>query len=174
MNQPITRDEMRVFLIVWRCAYTERPLQIHYRVPTMGRYKSLLIAIALFVAAWFLLLSATAGVPENPADLSDTSGLPPVTIYAVALQAIGIVAIIVSVLGMLASYKIRSVSFGFRLAVFWVSNALLVLASLLGVFVIASYVLGTISGVAGVALYIASLALVVIAAPKRVTIKHQP
>lgn len=112
----------------------------------MGRYKCLLIGIVLFVAAWFLLLSAAAGVPENPADLSDTSGLPPVTIYAVALQAIGIVAIIVSVLGMLVSYKISSVSFGFRLAVFLVSNTLLVLASILGVFVIVSYVLGTISG----------------------------
>ncbi|MBH3399182.1 hypothetical protein I5S60_06335 [Pseudomonas fluorescens] len=139
----------------------------------MSRYKSLLIAISLFVAAWFLLLSAVAGVPENPADLSDTSGLPPVTIYAVALQAIGIVAIIISALGMLASYKIRSVSFGVRLAVFLVSNALLALASILGVFVIVSYVLGTISGVAGVALYIASLAFIVIAAPKRVAIERQ-
>lgn len=139
----------------------------------MSRYKSLLIAISLFVAAWFLLLSAVAGVPENPADLSDTSGLPPVTIYAVALQAIGIVAIIISALGMLASYKIRSVSFGVRLAVFLVSNALLALASILGVFVIVSYVLGTISGVAGVALYIVSLAFIVIAAPKRVAIERQ-
>ncbi len=139
----------------------------------MSRYKSLLIAISLFVAAWFLLLSAVAGVPENPADLSDTSGLPPVTIYAVALQAIGIVAIIISALGMLASYKIRSVSFGVRLAVFLVSNALLALASILCVFVIVSFVLGTISGVAGVALYIASLAFIVIAAPKRVAIERQ-
>lgn len=133
----------------------------------MGHYRYLLTAVVLFVAAWFLLISAAAGIPDNPADLSDTSGLHPVAIYAVAIQAIGIVAIVLSALGVLVSIKRKNASFGAKLVTFLVSNALLVFASLLGIFVIGSYVLETYLGVVGIALYIAAIGFVASAIPRR-------
>ncbi|MHC8403075.1 hypothetical protein ACYZTX_27475 [Pseudomonas sp. MDT1-17] len=132
----------------------------------MRQYQRLLIANILFIGAWFCLLSAGVGTPENPDDLFDTRGLPVVTIYTVALQVVGFLAIVFSGLGMFVAAKIKSNSFGIKLSIFFVSNILLLLASFMGVFVIVSFVLGTISGVSGISLYIGVICLVTTAAPK--------
>jgi hypothetical protein len=133
----------------------------------MHQYRQLLIAILLFIGAWFCLLSAGVDSPENVDDLSDTRGLPAIIIYTVALQVIGLLAIIFTGLGMLVALKIKPKSFGIGLSVFFTSNLLLLLASLMGIFVIGSYALGTFSGIAGISLYFGVIGLVVIAAPKR-------
>ncbi|MHC8385026.1 hypothetical protein [Pseudomonas sp. LB3P14] len=133
----------------------------------MRQYQRLLIAILLFIGAWFCLLSAGVGVPENLDDLSDTRGLPAVIIYTVALQVLGFLAIVFSGLGMFVTAKLKSNSFGIKLSIFFVSNLLLLFASFMGIFVIVSFVLGTISGVSGISLYIGVICLVTTAAPKR-------
>lgn len=133
----------------------------------MRQYQRLLIAILLFVGAWFCLLSAGVDVPENSDDLSDTRGLPAVIIYTVALQVVGFLAIVFSGLGMFVAAKLKSKSFGIKLSIFFVSNIFLLLASFMGIFVIASFVLGTISGVSGISLYIGVIYLVTTAVPKR-------
>ncbi|WP_285432710.1 hypothetical protein [Pseudomonas sp. fls2-241-R2A-110] len=133
----------------------------------MRQYQRLLIAVLLFISAWFCLLSAGIGMPENPSDLSDTRGLPAVMIYTVALQAIGLLAIIFTGVGMLVSAKLKSKSHGVRLLVFCSSNLLLLLAAFAGIFVISSYVAETLSGISGISLYIATIAVVTTAVPKR-------
>lgn len=106
-------------------------------------------------------------MPENPDDLSDTRGLPAVMIYTVALQVIGLLAIISTGLGMLVAAKLKSKSFGVRVFVFCSSNLLLLLAALMGIFVISSYVLETLSGIAGISLYLAVIGVVTTAVPER-------
>lgn len=138
----------------------------------MSRYKLLLIAIVVFVIAWFFLLYASVHTPENPSDLNDTSGVPAVSIYSIMLAVIGGVAIIMSSVGILISAKLRPASFLSNLMVFVVSNALLVLGSLLGVFIIVSYVLDNPFGVAGVFLYLMVIGFVMSAAPKRSTFRR--
>lgn len=132
----------------------------------MRQYRSLLFAILLFVGAWFCLLSAGVGSPENPDDPSDTKGLPAVIIYTVALQVIGLLAILFTGLGILVTAKLKPTSFGIKLAIFLASNLLLLLASFMGIFVIGSYVAGTISGIAGISLYTGAIGLVITAIPK--------
>ncbi|MEN2394719.1 hypothetical protein [Pseudomonas halotolerans] len=140
----------------------------------MSRYKSLLIAIAVFVMAWFFLLYASVDVPENPSDLSDTRGLPAVSIYSVILAVIGGVAIIMSGAGILISMRLGSASFVSNFIVFVVSNALLVLGALLGIFIILSYVLDNPFGVAGMFLYLVVIGFVMYAAPRRASFRPLP
>lgn len=134
---------------------------------SMRSYQRLLISIVLFFGAWFCLLSAAIHVPPNPGDLSDTTGLSAVIIYTVALEAIGFVAIVGVGVGLLASMILKSGSYGMKLAVFFASNILLLLSSLLGIFVVVSYVLDTLSGIVGIVLYIGVIGMIITAVPKR-------
>lgn len=134
----------------------------------MRSYRCLLITLVLFVGAWFCLFVAGIGFPENPQDLADTRGLPAVKIYTVALLVIGSLAITLSILGAFVMAVIKVSSFGIKIAIFSLSNTLLLLSCLLGIFVIGSYVLDTKSGVAGIILYFAVIALILAGIPRRI------
>lgn len=133
----------------------------------MRSYQHLILEVMLFVGACFFLFAAGIAVPENPQDLSDTSGLPAVKIYTVALLIIGFFAVVMSCLGALITTLIKVGSFSIKLAIFTLSNALLLLSCFLGVFVICSYVLDTKLGVAGIILYLAVIVLILAGVPKR-------
>lgn len=133
----------------------------------INSFKSVTAAVLCFVAAWLFLAYATKGVPENPADLSDTRGLPAVAIYTVMLQALGLASIIFTASGSLVLVRLKSRSYRLRLCVYALANLLFVFTSALGVLVICSYVPGTLSGIVGAAFYVLALALVLLAAPKK-------
>ncbi|WP_122320507.1 hypothetical protein [Pseudomonas cichorii] len=127
----------------------------------------LLVAILLFVMAWVCLFFAGDGVPENSSDLSDTRGLPAVTIYTVMLQAISGVALLLATIGFVVSARFESSSWGKRVAVFSIFNICLLLTSIVGVFVIGSFLFEKTLGLVGILLYLAVIALVISALPKR-------
>lgn len=127
----------------------------------------MLAAVLFFIGAWFCLLSSGVNVPENPSDLSDTRGLPAVIIYIVALQVLGVMAIISSGLGVLVCAKFKPKSIGISRAIFFISNFLLLFISLVGVFVIVSFVFETVLGLVGILLYIGVICLTFTAIPKK-------
>lgn len=133
----------------------------------MNYCKRLLVAISFFVLGWVCLIFAAGGMPENPANLADTQGLPAVAIYAGILQATGIIAVLMSGVGIIISAKRTCYSFRVKIVVFIASNTLIILASLLGILIIAAYVLDTLLGVIGLVLYLFVLVLVVSSAPRR-------
>lgn len=130
-------------------------------------YKRLIVAFFMSFAAFVCLVLATAGVPENSLDATDTLGLPPVTIYSMVILVLNLTAVVLSVVGMIAFMKLRSASFGAKLAIFLVSNTLLVLVALLSVFVITAYVPWTYTGIIGVIANLIVVGVVVSAAPSR-------
>lgn len=138
----------------------------------INSFNGVAIAVLCFVAAWLFLAHATKGIPENPADLSDTRGLPAVAIYTVMLQALGLASIIFTALGSLVLLRLKSSSYGLRLCVYVLANVLFVFTSALGMLVICSYVLDTLSGIVGAAFYVLALALVLLAAPKKETVSE--
>ncbi|MBV6825826.1 hypothetical protein [Pseudomonas sp. PD9R] len=132
----------------------------------MHRYY-LWIAVLFFIGAWFCLFSVGIKIPENPNDLSDTRGLPAVMIYAVALQVIGVVAIFFTGLGAIAILKLKHYSLGMHRIIFFSSNLLLLLTSFFGIFIIFSFVLDTVLGMAGVILYVGVIGLTLSSTPRR-------
>jgi hypothetical protein len=139
----------------------------------MQPYQRLLIAIALYIGAWFCLLSAAVHVPPNTEDLSDKEGLSAAIMYTVALAAIGFVAIALAIAGILILMALNRKSFTVRLTIYLASNLFLLLSSLLGMFVITAYVYDTISGIAGTILYISAISLTLSATPKRIADKKK-
>jgi hypothetical protein len=127
----------------------------------------LLIAILFFIGAWICLLCAGVYVPPNPTDLSDTDGLSAIILYTVALQGIGLVAILFVVAGILVSLGVKSKPYNVRLMVFILSNSIFVLSSFLGISIILSNVFGTLCGGFGLVLYLSAIGLTLAAAPRR-------
>ena len=137
----------------------------------MRPYQRLLASIVLFVGAWFCLLCAAVQLPINSQDPLDTEGLSIVVILTVALQGIGFASIVLTSVGVLISRIINPKSLSIRRTIFWMSNFLLLLSSLLGLLVIGSFVLDTILSIAGASLYLGVIILVLSATPKRIADK---
>ncbi|MBX8609957.1 hypothetical protein K5D65_22460 [Pseudomonas cichorii] len=127
----------------------------------------LLMALVFFVMAWVCLFFAGDGVLENPLNPSDTSGLPTMTLYMVLLQAVSLVALTLSGIGLVVATRFKAGSWWKRVAVFLIFNTGTVLASISGVLIIGAFVLDETLGVFGAFLYLVVIALVISASPKR-------
>jgi hypothetical protein len=143
------------------------------KILAMPPYQRLLASIALFIGAWFCLLGAAVQLPINSEDLSDTEGLSIVVILTVALQGIGFVGIVLTAAGIVLSTIIKPKSLAIRRVIFWASNFLLLLSSLMGLLVIGSFVLDTLLSIVGVSLYIGVIGLILSATPKRIADNNQ-
>lgn len=134
---------------------------------SMNHYKPLLVAIVFFVLGCLSMLFATHDLPESPSYLADTEGVPAVVIYVSIMMGGGLVAVLMTSAGILISIQLTASSFIFKMSVFVLSNILLVLASLLGISIIAGYVLDTLFSIMGVVLYVLVIALVVTSVPRQ-------
>lgn len=133
----------------------------------MASYLRLLTADILFILGCFCLLNAIRGLPDNPYNLADTQGAPAAVIYVAILLGIGVVAALLTGIGILTLRGLSASSFTLRMTVFVLSNTLLVLTSLLGIAIIAGYVLNTLFSAMGAVLFMLVILLVVTSAPRR-------
>ncbi|GLX89772.1 hypothetical protein Pfra02_23410 [Pseudomonas fragi] len=86
------------------------------------------------------------------------------------MLGIGLVAVLMAGVGVLISTQLSTSSYRLKIAVFIMFNSWLVLASLLGILIIAGYVLDTFFSGVGVVLYALVIGLVWVSVPRRVYI----
>ena len=133
-----------------------------------GRNTLSLAAIASVMGACALLFFfALEGATENPTDLSDTRGIPAVTMYTVMLIILTAASVALTGLGCLFQTLLRRRAFKWRLGGYVLANVLLFLTSLLGALVAAIYTYDTIPGVLGGLLFVFALVLVLIGVPRK-------
>lgn len=133
----------------------------------MPSYLRLLTADILFILGCFCLLNAIRGLPDNPYNLAQTQGVSAAVIYVAILLGIGAVAVLLSGMGMLTLKGLSASSFALKMTVFVLSNSLMVLTSLLGIAIIAGYVLNTFFSALGAVLFMLVILLVVTSVPRR-------
>lgn len=64
------------------------------------------LAFILFPSSLIMLGWSTLGISENPANRSDTYGLPPISIYFVILTALGALSIFIAGVGRLLEWRL--------------------------------------------------------------------
>lgn len=136
----------------------------------MNRSKFLWASIVFFILGCFSLHLASSDIFENPSNLLETTGVPAAVIYVAIMLGVGLVAVFMAGVGVLISTQLSTSSYRLKIAVFIMFNSWLVLASLLGILIIAGYVLDTFFSVVGVVLYAFVIALVWVSVPRRVNI----
>ena len=123
-----------------------------------------------FILACFSLHLASGDISENPSNVLETTGVPAPVIYVAIMLGVGLVAVLMAGVGVLISTQLSTSSYRLKIAVFIMFNSWLVLASLLGILIIAGYVLDTFFSVVGIVLYAFVIALVWVSVPRRVNI----
>lgn len=136
----------------------------------MNRSKFLWASIVFFILGCFSLHLASSDISEDPSNLLATRGVPAAVIYVAIMLGVGLVAVFMAGVGVLISTQLSTSSYRLKIAVFIMFNSWLVLASLLGILIIAGYVLDTFFSVVGVVLYAFVIALVWVSVPRRVNI----
>lgn len=136
----------------------------------MSRSKFLWASIVFFILGCFSLHLASSDISENPSNLLETTGVPAAVIYVAIMLGVGLVAVFMAGVGVLISTQLSTSSYRLKIAVFIMFNSWLVLASLLGILIIAGYVLDTFFSVVGVVLYALVIGLVWVSVPRRVYI----
>ncbi|ACH86131.1 hypothetical protein [Pseudomonas phage DVM-2008] len=124
-------------------------------------------AIVFALMACVFLLFAIDGVPENPGNPSDTSGLPPVAMYVVILFSLVGVSSFLSCLGGVGLIVMRYKAYKLRLFIYALANLVFMLTAILGVLVSGAYTYDTFLGILGLIFYALTLVLLVLAAPKK-------
>ena len=136
----------------------------------MNRSKFLWASIVFFILGCFSLHLASSDISEDPSNLLATRGVPAAVIYVAIMLGVGLVAVFMAGVGVLISTQLSTSSYRLKIAVFIMFNSWLVLASLLGILIIAGYVLDTFFSVVGIVLYAFVIALVWVSVPRRVYI----
>lgn len=136
-------------------------------VVNMRSWLILLVSGLSFVAGWGCLFVAGIDMPDNSQDLTDTMGLPAVKIYTMALLVLGVLAIVVSGVGLWVMRLLKANSLSVRVVAFLFVNGLFFLSCFFGILVISSYVLFSGFGVAGVVFYAVAAASAISKAPRK-------
>lgn len=109
------------------------------------KWFSLLVAFSLL--ALILFVWSVACTPENPNDLSDTSGIPTAYMFATILMICGFFSWGVSLAGLLACIFVSSDRAKLRFFISCIANVPWVLTAGLGVFSVAAFSYDSIVGV---------------------------
>ncbi|WP_434698382.1 hypothetical protein [Pseudomonas sp. D1-1] len=123
--------------------------------------------LCLLAACALLFFFAADSVVENPADLTDTRGVPAVSIYLVLLMILASASLALTGIGSIAQRFLRRRSFRLRISVYVLANIPLVLTSLLGVLVSLAYLYDAVSGLIAALLFLLAFAFVLLAIPPK-------
>ncbi|MBA1381174.1 hypothetical protein FHK92_25855 [Pseudomonas brassicacearum subsp. neoaurantiaca] len=132
------------------------------------REKRLVAAVmAILAACTVLFFFPVDSVVENPGDLNDTYGLPPVSIYLVVLIILTVTSMVLTGLGSIARKVLKHGSFRLHVGLYVFFNAPLVLTSLLGMLVSVAYMYDSISGILAALLFLCSFVGGLLAVPHK-------
>lgn len=123
--------------------------------------------VSVLVACALLFFFATDGAVENPENLNDTQGIPPVAMYLVILIMLTATSVAVTGLGSVIQAFLKYQSFNLRMGLYVLTNTPLSLTALMGALISLIYTYDTVSGVLATLLFLLSFALVLLAAPGR-------
>lgn len=120
----------------------------------MHSWKRFIILFGVFLSAFLLFAYSIAGMPENPNDLSDTSGVPAAYMFAIFIMAFGVFSWGVSLVGLLVRGFVSDERAKFQTFIFCITNLPLFLTSAFGVFSVAAFSYDSIIGILGGILFL--------------------
>ncbi|WP_434573588.1 hypothetical protein [Pseudomonas sp. Z3-8] len=123
--------------------------------------------LCLLAACALLFFFPPDSVVENPGDLTDTRGVPAVSIYLVLLIILASASLALTGIGSIAQRFLRRRSFRLRISVYVLANIPLVLTSLLGGLVSLAYLYDAVSGLIAALLFLLAFAFVLLAIPPK-------
>ncbi|WP_145251739.1 hypothetical protein [Pseudomonas sp. SJZ131] len=115
----------------------------------MYSWKRFIIALGISLSAFLLFAYSIAGMPENPNDLTDTSGVPAAYMFAIFTMVFGICSWGVSLIGLLVGKVVSDDRTKLQTFIFCIGNLPLFLTSAFGVFSVAAFSYDSIIGILG-------------------------
>ncbi|WP_147475123.1 hypothetical protein [Pseudomonas syringae] len=115
------------------------------------------IIVFFFASAFLLFAYSVAGMPENPNDLSDTSGIPAAYMFATLLGCAGTFSLIASFVSLATCRVIGDSHIRTRFTISFIANIPLLLSSVFGAFSVAAFssdsLIGILSGLLFVSIF---------------------
>ncbi|MDI2595391.1 hypothetical protein POF45_28795 [Pseudomonas sp. 681] len=124
----------------------------------MHTWKRFLILFVVSLLALVLFVCSIAGTPENPNDLSDTSGVPAAYMFATFIMAFGVFSWGVSLVGLLVRRLVSDERANFKKFIIFISSLPLFLTSAFGAFSVAVFSYDSIIGLLGGILFFSVMA----------------
>ncbi|HWD33731.1 MAG TPA: hypothetical protein VG536_19295 [Pseudomonas sp.] len=116
----------------------------------------LLITPAIFSVSWLCLIILAANTPPNQDDLIDKEGLPMILLHALGVLCIGAIAIILNLIGNIATAKFSPSNRLFRICISLIANIPLLLTALFAALATYTYVHVSALSIITMALFLAS------------------
>lgn len=112
----------------------------------MRSWTRFFVIVCLSIVAFLLFLHSVIGMPENPNDLNDTSGVPVAYIFATLLMCASAFSLLVSMVSLVICRMIGWWRIKTRFVVAFIANIPLLLTSAFGVFSVIAFSYDSLSG----------------------------